>query len=59
MQASAPLNLPTKIILKRLEKLTSPDMTLYNELGKANCENDDVSATVHIMERGYDFINLF
>ena len=34
MQAStslgAPLpNLPTKIILKRLEKLTSPDMTLY------------------------------
>ena len=38
MQASAslgaPLPLPTKIILKRLEKLTSPDMILYNELGK-------------------------
>ena len=33
MQASASLGapLPPKIILKRLEKLTSPDMTLYKE----------------------------
>ena len=48
MQAStslgAPLNLLTKIILKRLEKLTRPDMILYNELGQGNSENDEEAA---------------
>ena len=54
MQAStslgAPLNLPTKIILKRLEKLTSPDMILYNELGEGTLRmmRSDLEATEHI-----------
>ena len=46
MQASVSLGAPSpflpKIILKRLEKLTSPDMTLYKEVGKGNAEDDEV-----------------
>ena len=36
------VHLPTKIILKWLEKLTSPDTTLYDELGKGSSENEKV-----------------